>query len=81
VLKSELPASGPFIVARVSDASLPAAEYQTALSEARVRDLQGAQQSGLSDRAKAEPEAARPAGKCPEVIVLRFSLYDRALLM
>ena len=28
-----------------------------------VRDVQGAQQSGLPDRANAEPGAARPEGK------------------
>ena len=48
MLRSELPASGPF---RLS---------------IRVRDVQGAQQSGLPDRAKAEPGAARPEGKRPE---------------
>ena len=31
----------------------------------RVRDVQGAQQSGLPDRAKAEPGAAQPEGKRP----------------
>ena len=47
VLRSELPASGPF---RLS---------------IRVRDVQGAQQSGLPDRAAAEPGAARPKGQRP----------------
>jgi hypothetical protein len=30
-----------------------------------VRDVEGAQQSGLPDRAEAEPGAARPAGQRP----------------
>ena len=37
----------------------------------RVRDVQGAQQSGLPDRAKAEPGAARPEGKRPAPVDLR----------
>jgi len=32
-----------------------------------VRDVQGAQQSGLPDRANAEPGAARPEGQRPDV--------------
>jgi len=48
VLRSELPASGPF------------------RSSIRVRDVQGAQQSGLPDRAHAEPGAAGPEGKRPD---------------
>ena len=35
-------------------------------SSIRVRDVKGAQQSGLPDQANAEPEAARPEGKRPE---------------
>ena len=37
-----------------------------------VRDVQGAKQSGLPDRAKAEPGAARPKGKRP---ILEFTEY------
>ena len=36
-----------------------------------VRDVQGAQQSGLPDRAKAEPGAARPEGQRPAPVAFR----------
>ena len=58
VLRSDLPASGPF--------RLPI----------RVRDVQGAQQSGLPDRAAAEPGAARPEGQRPAPVALRETLQE-----
>ncbi len=47
----------------VVESELPASgPFQLSI---RVRDVQGAQQSGLPDRANAEPGGARPEGQRP----------------
>jgi len=43
-------------------------QREDGVSSGRVRDVQGAQQSGLPDRAEAEPGAARPEGQRPAIL-------------
>ena len=69
MISSGLPTNGlRLFVARVSDASLSESQFLSRQISLRscVRDAQGAKQSGLPDRANAEPEGARARRVTPK---------------